>query len=92
MWFEDYFFWVDSQPWRCMTCRGELRRLKELWKEYHSTVAAARDHGTCDQKSRIIEIVSALQQEFGKLPKKMTETMELFHRQITGIVRKTTHR
>jgi hypothetical protein len=81
-WFEDYFFWVDSQPRHCRKCRGELRRLVELRKEYDSTVAAARVHGTLEQKSRIVDIVFELQQAFRKLPEKMTQTMELFQRQI----------
>ena len=81
-WFEDYFFWVDSQPRHCRKCRGEIRRLVELRKEYDGTVAAAR-HGTPDQKGRIVEIVSELQQAFGKLPEKMIQTMESFQRQNT---------
>ena len=82
-WFEDYFFWVDSQPRHCKTCGTELRRLADLQKEYDAKVAAARDHGTPDQKSRIVAIVSELQQAFGNLPEKITETMGLFQRQIT---------
>lgn len=82
VWFEDYFFWVDSLPRQCRKCRIELRGLVALRKEYDATVAAARDHGTPEQKSRIIEIVSELQQAFGSLPDKMTETKELFERQI----------
>ncbi len=81
-WFEDYSFWVDSQPRHCITCRGDIRRLVDLRKEYDATVAAARDRGTLDQKSRIVAIVSELQQAFGKLPEKMTETMGLFQRQV----------
>ncbi len=81
-WFEDYFFWVDSQPHHCRKCRVQLRRLLELRKEYDVKVAAARDHGTIELKSRIVEIVSELQQVCGKLPEKMMDTMELFQRQI----------
>ena len=81
-WFEDYFFWVDSQPRHCKTCRGELRRLLRLRKEYDAKVAAARDHGTPELKSRIVEIVSELQQACGSLPEQMTNTMELFQRQL----------
>ena len=81
-WFEDYYFWVDSQPRHCKKCRAELRRLLELQKEYDANVAAARDHGTMELKGRIIEIVSELQQACGRLPEKMTDTLGLFQRQI----------
>jgi len=84
-WFEDYFFWVDSRPRHCSTCRKELRRLVELRKEYDATIAAARDHGTPEQKGRIVAIVSELQQAFETLPEKMMETTRLFLRQITKI-------
>lgn len=80
-WFENYFFWIDSQPRHCRECSGELRRLLELRKEYDATVATARDHGTPDQKSRIIQIVSELQRVIGRLPEKMTQTKELFEHQ-----------
>jgi hypothetical protein len=80
-WFEDFFFWVDSQPRRCSNCRAEQRHLLKLQKEYDATVASARNHGTPDQKRRIIEIVSELQQSLGRLPEKMVETKDLFERQ-----------
>jgi hypothetical protein len=81
-WFEDYFFWVDSRPRHCRECRGELRRLLDLRKEYDATVAAASDHGTIDQKRRIVEIVSELEQTLERLPERMIETKKLFQRQI----------
>jgi len=81
-WFEDYFFWVDSRPRHCRQCQGELRRLISLRKEYDATIAAARSHGTPNQKKRIVEIVSELQQGLGKLPEKMIQTRELFEHQI----------
>jgi hypothetical protein len=85
VWFEDYFFWVDSRPRHCKECSGAIRRLLDKQKEYDATVAAARDHGTPDQKSRIIQIVCELQQVFGTLPEKMTKTKELFeHQNETG--------
>lgn len=80
-WFEDYFFWVESRPRHCAKCRGEIRRLVELRKEYDATVAAARDRGTTDQKRQIVEIVTELQQAFGKMPEKMTDTKRLFEHQ-----------
>lgn len=83
-WFEYYFFWVDSRPRHCKDCRADLRRLADLRREYDANVAAARDHGTPDQKRRIIEIVSELQRGLGALPEKMTETLELFQRQISA--------
>jgi hypothetical protein len=83
VWFEDYFFWVDSQPRHCKSCRIELRQLSRLRQEYDATVAAARNRGSSDQKRRITEIINELGRELGQLPDKMTETKELFERQIT---------
>src|SRR5207244_13107894 len=75
-WFEDYFFWVDSQPPHCRECRGDLRRLIELRKEYDAMIAAARDHGPPDQKSRTREIVAEVKQALGKLPEEMPKPRE----------------
>ena len=81
-WFENYFFWVDSQPRHCKKCMASRRHLEALRKEYDALVASARDHGTFEQKQRIIEIVSELEATFGRLPEKMIETKTLFQRQI----------
>ena len=81
-WFEDYFFWIDSVPRHCMQCGADRRRIDDLRKEYDSTVAAARENGTSEQKRRIIEIVTELEIELGKLPEKMIETKKLFKRLI----------
>ena len=81
-WFEDYFFWVDSQPRHCKNCMASRKDLQALRKEYDSSVASAHDHGTSEQKQRIIEIVSGLEAAFGRLPEKMIETKTLFQRQI----------
>lgn len=80
-WFEDFFFWVDSRPRHCRKCRAEHRHLVALRKEYDATVAAARDHGTLEQKRRVVEIVSELERALGRLPEKMIETKKLFERQ-----------
>lgn len=82
VWFEDYSFWVDSRPRHCRNCRAEQRRLSELKREYDATIAAARNQGTPDQKHRIVEIVSELEQALGRLPEKMIETKRLFERQL----------
>ena len=82
VWFDDYFFWIDSKPQHCKKCRTERRRLSELWKEYGTMVTAARNGGTSDQKRRIVLIVDELAQELGQLPEKMMQTKELFECQI----------
>ena len=82
-WFEDYFFWVDSQPRHCRKCRASRTHLSQLRKEYDASVAEARNHGTVDQKRRIIEIVAELEAAFGRLPEKMLETRDLFEHQLT---------
>jgi hypothetical protein len=81
-WLEDYFFWVESQPRHCNECMANRRRLESLRKEYDSSIAIARDHGSAEQKHRIIEIITELESSFAQLPKKMIETKNLFERQI----------
>jgi hypothetical protein len=46
-------------------------------------VDAARDHGTVEQKRRIIEIVDQLTDVLGVLPLRMTETRNVFVKQTT---------
>ena len=82
VWFEDYYFWIDSQPRHCQTCRTSRRHLVNLRKEYDSSVATAKNNGTIEQKLRIVELVSELESAIGRLPEKMLETKSLFERQI----------
>lgn len=82
VWFEDYFFWIDSCPRLCRECMADRRHLESLRKEYDSTVAAARHREASGQKLRIIEIVRELETAFGHLPEKMIETKNLFESQI----------
>jgi hypothetical protein len=81
VWFEEYRFWVDSQPRLCKRCKAAERRLDDLRREYDATVTAARDHGTPEQKRRIIDIVRELQTSLSHLPQKMLDTMQLFEHQ-----------
>ena len=78
VWFEEYRFYVDSFPYHCKACM----RLKHLRKEYDAKVAAAKAHGTWDQKRRIIEIVTELSSASCAIPVKMAETKLSFERQL----------
>lgn len=82
VWFEDYFFWIDSVPLHCQRCRASRHHLVKLRQAYDASVAAARKQGTTEQKKRIVELVSELESAFGRLPQKMIETKTLFERQI----------
>ncbi len=82
VWFEDYCMWVDAQPWQCKSCISDQRHLAKLQSEYDSGVASAREHGSIEEKERIIQIISELTKSFRKLPDKMIDTKELFERQI----------
>jgi hypothetical protein len=82
MWFEEYGFYVDSQPRHCPGCRAKRRGLATLQREYDEKVAQARNHGSVKQKERIVEIVGELEKNLRKVSARMTETKELFERQI----------
>lgn len=81
-WFEVYRFWVDSHPRLCPACSAKRRNALHLQQEYDALVAAARAHGTPEQKQRIVEIVEALEIHFGSLPERVSETRTLFQMQL----------
>jgi hypothetical protein len=82
-WFEEYHFWVDCTPRHCRECRAKRRHFSKVKREYDANIAAARNHGTLDQKRQIIQIISELEEnKFAELPPKMIQTRELFQRQI----------
>lgn len=82
VWFETYRFWIDSKPKHCHTCRAKRRDLLSLRQEYDRLVGPARSGGTLDQKTRIVEIIDALEGQLGSIPAKAKETRELFQRQL----------
>jgi len=82
IWFEIYRFWVDSQPRRCCDCRAKHRDAVLLRQEYDALVSAAYRADASDQKRRIIEIVDALESYLGRVPGKLSQSRDLFRRQI----------
>lgn len=82
VWFEKFRFWIDSFPRLCRSCKSSQRRLERLRKEYDNDIAAARDHGSPEQKARIIEIISRLREAGCETPVRMLETADLFERQL----------
>jgi len=82
MWFEQYYFWVDSEPKNCKRCSASRRKLKELRKEYDAIVASARDGGSYDQKKRVVDIIGQFEDMFSTIPSKIRDTKKLFERQI----------
>lgn len=81
-WFETYRFWVDSTPRLCHNCSAKRRNAIHLRQEYDSLVGGARSGGTPDQKQRVIEIVDQLESQLGRVPDKLSETRDLFRRQV----------
>ena len=86
-WIETYRFCVDSQPRHCPDCRTKRRNIHHLRQEYDALVSPARSGGTLNQKERVIEIVDALEDYFGRIPDKLTETRDLFQKQVAKITR-----
>lgn len=85
VWFETYRFWVDSQPMLCRACSAKRRNALHLRQEYDSLVASARSGGTPAQKMRIIEIVDDLESYLKRVPVRLSETRELFRKQIAKV-------
>ena len=84
VWFEDYGFWVDSEPNHCKGCRRLHRYFKEIRNEYDSIVASARSNTSFDGRRRIIEIVDELEKSLSDLPQKMIDTRTEFRKSVLG--------
>jgi|GEM_PF-86853 len=82
VWFETYRFWIDSKPKHCRNCRSKRRDLITLRQEYDRLIGAARSGGTTEQKTKIVEIIDALEDQLGSIPDKLKETRDMFQKQI----------
>ena len=81
-WFENYHFWIDSQPRLCKCCMADRKLLVSLRKEYDSIVADAQPMSALELKRRVVASVQELESAFTSLPEKMIETKSLYERQI----------
>ena len=81
-WFEEYRFYVDSQPTLCRECRAKRRNAIQLRKDYNALVAEARLDGSTELKHRIVNIVDELEAYSHRIPAKMRATRDLFRKSL----------
>ena len=83
VWFEEYEFYVDSRPTRCVACRARRRELFSLKREYDRDVAAARRRtAPIADKSRIVSLIDQMQELTGSSQPAVLATRELLLKQI----------
>jgi hypothetical protein len=82
VWYEEYGFWVDAFPKRCVVCRRDLRRLKDLRREYDRDVADALESGDLESKKHLAGIIDQLYEAGGELPPRINESRRRLARQI----------
>jgi DNA-directed RNA polymerase subunit RPC12/RpoP len=85
IWYEEYGFWVDAFPKRCVTCRRDLRRLKDLRREYDREVASALELRDLESKKRLADIIDHLYEIGGDLPPRINENRKRLARQIAAL-------
>jgi hypothetical protein len=81
-WYEEYGFYVDSQPRQCRDCRRELRGLKAIRQEYDRDVADALACDDLDLKVRVATLIDQLCEANVNLPIKIHENRKLLAKQI----------
>lgn len=79
-WFEEYGFYVDSRPTRCMKCRGNKRRLKSLRQEYDRTVGRARAGGSLEEKKHVLSLIDQIEELSKAVPKSGKDVLECLPR------------
>ncbi len=70
-WYEEYKFFVDSRPVRCLHCRRELRHLAELRQEYDRTITTTLAGQDLCLKQRLAAILDELVASDPHLPDQM---------------------
>ena len=87
IWYEEYGFWVDAFPKRCAVCRRDLRRLKDLRREYDRDIASALELGDLDSKRHVAGIIDQIYEIGGDLPPRINENRRRLGRQIATLER-----
>jgi hypothetical protein len=67
-WYEQYRFWIDSLPKHCLTCRGDLREVKDARREYDQFIEPALATDNLELKERIASVIDHLCELGGDLP------------------------
>ncbi len=73
VWYEKYGFYVDAFPKRCQDCRRDLRRLKDLRREYDRDIAAAVDSADLAAKTRLVAVIDEMYEMSEELPERIHE-------------------
>ena len=81
-WYEEYFFWVDSYPIRCVECRKSKRMLKEIRKSYDANILNALEGDDLELKVSTIKDIDQLYEYRENLPKRINENRKRLTRQI----------
>jgi hypothetical protein len=87
VWYEEYRFWVDAFPKRCLACRRALRSQAELRQEYDRGVGFAVERGDLESKRHIASTIDQLYEIGGDLPPRINENRRRLGRQIEKLER-----
>lgn len=82
VWYEEYGFWIDSFPKRCLTCRHALAEIKALQQEYDRDIARALGTQDIKLKRRMIELIKRLVDMGQDLPPRIHEKRRILSTQI----------
>lgn len=82
-WYEDYGFWIDSLPTRCLICRRNLRDLKRARREYDQRVAEVLQARDLKAKKRLARVIDRLYETGGELPPRINENRRRLANQIS---------
>lgn len=84
IWYEEYRFFVYSQPNKCLECRRLARHVKQLRQEYDVKIAEALAADDQELKKAVIAIVDALEEAGATLADGVQENRLLLLRQIAN--------
>ena len=84
-WYEDRYFWIDSLPTRCISCRKGQRTLLNLRKRYDALISTALGACPAKTKKEIVAIVDELEAAEDEIPEKMKQNRTVLYAQLSKL-------
>ena len=85
VWYEEYRFFVDSFPNKCLSCRRNARHVKQLRQQYEASITDALSNSDVVLKRKVVSVIDSLVNSSSEVPPKMLERRDTLLAQLVKL-------